>query len=179
MESLDNWTVQPEKDKRLERTTGEYMPHRTMGQFDVRAVTDDEQGKCLEVELKPQGETWDVLHEYVVLKLKHPISGPGPFTHAGVWLKGNAGWGEVMWELEDAKGGKFLSQGVYMDWPGQIAANFDGWNFLRLPLQPDPKWRNNVKVTGLVITIPRKMLYLTEMVPVPNLKVRLKGLCFF
>ena len=53
----------------------------------------------------------------------------------GVWVKGNSGWGEIMWEMQDAKGATYLSQGIYMDWPGNISINFDGWNFLRLPGQ--------------------------------------------
>jgi hypothetical protein len=179
LDTLAHWSIQPEKDKRLERVTGEFMPHRTQGQFELREVADPEQGKCLEIELKPVGEVWDVMHEYAVLKLANPVAAAGPFEHAGVWVKGNSGWGEVMWELENAKGEKWLSQGVYMDWPGNIAINFDGWNFLRLPLRPEPAWRSQVKITGLVVTMPRKTLYLTEMERVPELKVRLKGLSLF
>lgn len=179
LDSLMHWSIQPEKDKRLERVTGEYMPHRTQGRFELREVLDPEHGKCLELELKPVGDVWDVMHEYAVLKLANPVAMAGPYEHAGVWVKGNSGWGEVMWEMENAKGEKWLSQGVYMDWPGKIAINFDGWNFLRLPLRPEPTWRSQVKITGLVVTMPRKVLYLTEMEKVPELKVRLKGLTLF
>jgi hypothetical protein len=52
------------------------------------------------------------MHEYVVLRPRQPVAAPGPYEHAGIWLKGNSGWGEVMWEIEDAKGGKWLSQSV-------------------------------------------------------------------
>jgi len=179
MDSLKTWIVEDEKDKRLERTTGENMPHRTKGRFEVREVHDAEKGDCLEVELKPEGQIWEAMHEYVVLRPRQPVVAPGPYEHAGIWLKGNSGWGEVMWEIQDAKGAKWLSQHIWMDWPGHIAANFDGWNFLRLPLQAGDHWRSQIKITGLVITVPRKMLYLTEMVPVPELKVRLKEVGLF
>ena len=179
LDSLASFLVQPASDKRLERLTGDYMPHRTQGKFEVREVEDSEKGKCLEVELKPAGDLWDVTHEYAVLKFKNPITAAGPFDNAGVWVKGNSGWGEIMWEFQDARGVSWLSQGVYMDWPGQIAINFDGWNFLRLPLRPDLNWRKDIKITGLVVTMPRKALYLTEMERVMELKVRVKDLSVF
>jgi hypothetical protein len=84
-----------------------------------------------------------------------------------------------MWEMKNARGGTSFSQGVYMDWGGAIAMNFDGWNFIRLALPPGEDWRSNVQITGLVVTIPRKTLYVTEMVPVKQLSVRLKDLCLF
>ena len=57
--------------------------------------------------------------------------------------------------------------------------NFDGWNSLRMKLPEGPNWRNQVKVTGLVVSMPRRALYVTEMVPVPGLKVQLRGLCCY
>jgi hypothetical protein len=191
MDKKEQWLVQTNKDTRLEQTSGGGMPHRTQGMFEVREVNDPEKGKCLEVELKPKGETWEMMHEYVVLKLKNPVAATGPCEYAGIWVKGNSGWGEIIWEVEDAEGEVWFSKGDYMDWQGMVSINFDGWNFLRIKLKPD--WGENwnktgtgngkfdppVKVTGIAVTIPRKMLYVTEMVPVTNLTVRLKDVCIF
>jgi hypothetical protein len=94
-------------------------------------------------------------------------------------VKGNSSWGDVMWELTNSKGGKWLTQGIWMDWRGLDAPNYDGWNFLSLPLQKNDVWQHDVTITGLAVTIPRKTLYLTKMVPVTNLTLRFKNLCLF
>lgn len=189
MDNKEQWIVQPDKDDRLERTSGGTMPHRTQGAFEVRDANDPEKGKCLELELKPKGEVWEMMHEYAVLRPKNPVPAPGSREYAGIWVKGNSGWGEIMWELEDAEGEVWLSLSEW-DWPGTVSANFDGWNFLRIKLKPGHKWRKTgqagngkfdppVKVTGVAVTMPRKMLYVTEMVPVTNLTVRLKDISVF
>ncbi len=162
--------------KWLENRKGSRLPHRTKGTFGLRAVDDPDKGKCLEIELKPEGEAWDLLHEHVYLKLKTPIAAPGPCSHVGVWVKGNSGWGEVMWEVQGADGSSKL---LTPDWAGTVCINFDGWSFLRMKLPEGANWRGPVKVTGLVVSMPRKALCVTEMAPVPDLKIRLKDLCCY
>ena len=166
------------KEPRLERIAGWNLPHRTQGEFALRTVEDAEKGRCLEVELKPtQPVSWDLMHEYVFLKFREPVVASGTNTSVGVWVRGNSGWGDVMWEVANAKGEKWLTTGVYWDWPGKLALNFDGWHFLRLEL-PE-KWRPGLRVTGLAITLPRRALRITEMAPVPETKVRLKDVSVF
>lgn len=183
MDSLENWSIAPDPDTRLERHEGtgqrEMMPQRTKGNFELREVTDAEKGKCLELELKPEGEIWKGTHEYAVLKLKDPVAVKGPYSFAGVWVKGNGSWGEVMWELEGAKGKKYLSAGYWQDWPGNNATTFEGWRFLRLALPVGEEWTDQVKITGLAATIPRQTLYLTDMVPTPMKTLRFKEISFF
>lgn len=166
------------KEPRLERTAGWNLPHRTQGEFALRTVEDAEKGRCLEVELKPtQPVSWDLMHEYAFLKFREPVVASGANTSVGVWVRGNSGWGDVMWEVANAKGEKWLTTGVYWDWPGKLAINFDGWHFLRLEL-PE-KWRSGLRVTGLAITLPRRALLITEMARVPETKLRLKDVSVF
>jgi len=174
LDSLNN-VVQSEM-KHLEQKSNSNFPHRTKGNFEVREVQDEEKGKCIELELKPEGKTWEMLHEHVYLKLKNPVIAPGACEYAGIWVKGNAGWGDVMWEVADSKGqGRLLTS----DWTASAAINFDGWYYLRLKLPEGPTWRSNVKILGLVASVPRQMLYVNEMIPVPVLKIRLKDLSLF
>ena len=95
------------------------------------------------------------------------------------WLScGRAGWGCDM-----------------LDWPGMISINFDGWNFLQMAIPAGtrniegypmpfnvntasnrilPQWTSRAKakikypitLTGVVIEMRRKTVYLDEMHPV-------------
>ena len=49
-------------------------------------------------------------------------------------MKGNSNWGQIRFEIQDARGEVFknLSTGRswacdIMDWPGNLCVNFDGW----------------------------------------------------
>jgi hypothetical protein len=144
----------------------------------MRVVEDTEKGRCLELALRPDRPvSWELMHEYAVLKLKEPRPAPAACTSVGVWVKGNSGWGDVMWEVRNRNGQTWLTTGRWWDWPGKLAVNFDGWNFLRLELKEE--WRRGLTVTGLAVTMPRRVLYATEMVPVTELSVRLGDLCCF
>ena len=41
------------------------------------------------------------------------------------------------------------------------------------------RWRPGLRVTGLALTLPRRTLLITEMAPVPEMKVRLKDVSVF
>ena len=207
MDLLDRWQMIDKADDRLENVpqlgNKNYLPFRQFGKYELRAVTDQERGKCLELELLQEGQIVPFLAEYTVLKLKAPVLIQGTPTTLGIWVKGNSGWGQLMWELEDAAGEKWLSCGTggygcdIYDWPKQAAINFDGWNFLQFPLiqaspvrLPNPgevaqQWLTSgggngridfpIKLTGVVVTMTRQALNLTAMEPVRTV-VRLSGL---
>jgi hypothetical protein len=165
-------------EPKLERISGWNLPHRTLGQFKLTPVDDPQKGACMELELlagKPV--SWDLMHEYAMVKFKTPVVAGGSHGNVGVWIKGNSGWGDVMWEVANEKGEKWITTGVYWDWPGRLCVNFDGWHFLRLELAE--KWRPGLRVTGLIITMPRRALLVTEMAPVPETRVRLKDVTVF
>jgi hypothetical protein len=175
MESLGRWLVS-EDLKWMERTRGSNLPHRTRGKYDIREVVDPEKGKCLEFELKPEGQVWAMLYEHTFVKLKEPRPLPGPYQYVGVWVKGNSSWGEIIAQVAGSDGKAVL---LTPDWPGTTNISFDGWNFIRLKLPEGPNWRGPVTLIGFVVSIPRQMLYGTEMAPVPDLKIRLKDACLF
>lgn len=207
LSAVEAWELAPGTDARLERLDAVSMPYRTRGSFALRAVEDPEQGPCLELELLPRGDLPDLVNEYAVVRLKTPMLVPGEPASLGMLVKGNSGWGRVMWEIEDAQGSRFLSTSNYdgdvYDPPGTVSLNFDGWNFLRFPLTDRSscdrilvdslatQWVVNdnqgtgtaklaypVKLTGFAVEVPRRILALTEMKPITQ-NVRFKGLSVF
>jgi hypothetical protein len=76
---------------------------------------------------------------YGVLQSKQPIPIPGQASALGLWIKGNAGWGRVAYQLRDAKGEIWTSIGTRDDWNaddphGWSYVNFEGWRYVRFPL---------------------------------------------
>ncbi|MDD5704779.1 MAG: hypothetical protein PHR35_02560 [Kiritimatiellae bacterium] len=205
MDAIADWTVLEGTDARLERPKGEWMPFRTRGDIVFKEVEDAERGRCLSATLVPGKEISDILTEYAVLRLKEPVAIPGKPRKLGMWVKGNAGWGTVMWEFLDAKGERWLSCGrgewacEMLGWGGRPdpSVNFEGWAFIGMNLPPEiscletptfamcPEWVNAggdlrvdypIKVTGIAVVLRRKMVYLTEMKSVRNPEIRLQGL---
>jgi len=203
MDKADDWQLAGGKDPFLEETSRPELPYRTAGQFSLRQAKDAEKGDCLEVELHPRADLPELMSEYAVLRLKRPIAVRGMPTTLGLWVKGNSGWGEVYWEIEDANGVRRLSCGTTVhetsvfDYDGQLATiNFEGWNFLRMPITQmspvpdlstgsvDNLWQTSnrsrpvaypIKITGVAVALPPKALYLTEMRPIQQI-IRLKDL---
>lgn len=151
------------------------IPHGTQGMFEVREVMDEEKGACLELELKPQAGLWEAMHEFVQVQINAPKLGPGPYTNAGLWVKGNGGWGDIRFMVKTEKG-SFVAQNLHSSWSGRTNTNFEGWNYLSHPVTYNKNWETTGTVTALIITLPQKALYLTEMQKVPSLKIRIKGL---
>ncbi|HOF87948.1 MAG TPA: hypothetical protein PLZ36_07565 [Armatimonadota bacterium] len=206
MEAADRWQMSDKPDDRLQNEpkldNRSYLPYRVLGAYALREVADAEKGACLELELLPEGDVVPFLPEYTVLKLKQPAPIAGEPHTVGVWVNGNSGWGQVMWEFTDAEGESWLSCGtggywcdVY-DWPKQASINFDGWNFVQFPITqaspvrlPNPgevseQWRSGggngridypIALTGLSVNMTRQALNLTEMQPVKTV-IRLKDL---
>lgn len=110
------------------------------GRFGLRSVRDEEKGDCLELEHLSQEKCPEIMQEYCFLKLRKPPVVEKPFDTIGVWAKGNSNWGRVSFELTDAEGERWYTSGIggigcyVYDWPGKLAFNYDGWNFLQVPL---------------------------------------------
>jgi len=151
----------------------------------------------------PERPVADVIGEYAVLKLKEPIAVEAVPRAVGLWVRGNSSWGRVMWELVDAKGERWFSCGRggwgcdMLDWEGHISINFDGWNYLEMPLPRPraadekvtgwmlPQWHTEggdlrvdppVRVVGIAVVLYRKAPYLDRLAPIGNLGIRLQGL---
>ena len=166
------------------------------GNFELRRVEDPEKGACLELELRREGNLPAIVGEYASLRLKEALPLGGEPHTLGVWIRGDSSWGRVYWELEDAKGERWISNGGYDggDWGNQAALDFEGWCHLTFPIAADSPavhlepgrgqglWRGNgdgrldfpLKLTGLYVETHRSSLDLTEMRPVKN-KLRIQG----
>ncbi|MCK5806435.1 MAG: hypothetical protein KAI66_26620, partial [Lentisphaeria bacterium] len=105
MDKIGDWRLSMDEDPLLEQVTYPHLPFRTAGNYLLREVRDREKGRCLEVELLPRKDLpTPLLSEYAVIRIKEPITLAGQPTTLGVWVKGNSGWGQVYWEIEDAAG---------------------------------------------------------------------------
>jgi hypothetical protein len=191
MDAVGDWELKTGKDPLLEHADPPNLPFRTAGEFVLRGVKDDEKGRCLEVELTPTRQLPALVSEYAVLRLRQPLVLAGEPTTLGLWVKGNSGWGQVFWEIEDAKGirriscGTTVHGGEVMDYDGSVSITFDGWCFLQMPITPksplpdrdtgavqnrwnvagEPALTYPLKLTGIAVSVPQRALHLTEMIP--------------
>ncbi len=120
---------------------------RRPGAFSMKTV-DDERGACVEITHLSRENCPETLMEYATIRFKDPQPVEGEFSTIGAWVKGNSNWGRLFFEIEDAEGEKWFSGGeggvgcdVY-DWPARMSFNYDGWNYLQMPLT----WKSPVKV---------------------------------
>lgn len=126
-------------------------PIRQLGDFELRQSQDEQKGACLELELKTDKnkDLSKYITEYTTVRLNTPVAVEGTPSGLGVWVKGNSNWGRVMFEIEDADGEVWRSVGTggwgcdVLDWPGNAAVNFDGWNFVSLPLRDTPLFNDH------------------------------------
>ncbi|MFA7096391.1 MAG: hypothetical protein WC383_07880 [Gammaproteobacteria bacterium] len=203
MDSLSDWQQVSGPDPLLEETTRTELPYRTAGNFEVRSVVDEQKGACLEVELLANTNLPALMNEYTVLRLKHPLELKENPETLGLWVKGNSGWGEVYWEIEDANGVRRLSCGTTVhgtscfDYDARLATvNFDGWNLLCMPVTENSSIRDlstgsvgnlwqaekpgsvayPIRLTGVAVSLPPHALYLTEMEPLRQV-LRIKNVC--
>jgi hypothetical protein len=87
------------------------MNPRRQGTFEYKAVTDA--GKTvLQVTPKLPAGGSKYLQMYSSLSLKKPVELKGEPTQIAVWVKGNGGWDRIIFELEDAKGQRWISLGA-------------------------------------------------------------------
>jgi hypothetical protein len=111
------------------------------GDFATSFVQEDG-ASTLRLELKDDNDTRKLLPRYVELALTQPIElknmRPAFFT---VRLKGNGGWGRVMFEFTDAAGRIWTSSGNQLpgatnaaDSEGESFISFDGWQTIKMPL---------------------------------------------
>lgn len=122
---------------------------RKPGKFEMRQVQDDEKGACIELELKKDSLNTPLVQEYCTLALKEGVTVPGTPDTIGVWCKGNSGWGKLFFRFEDAEGECWISGpsggfgcDVY-DLESFASVNFDGWHFMRFPINSKSHMRRN------------------------------------
>lgn len=174
--------------------------NRRPGQFTMRDVIDDERGACVELQLEPQGKLPALVGEYTLLRLRQPLTITGRPHSVGMWVKGDSSWGRVLWEVEDAKGERWIStidSRDEEDWANQATIDFEGWCFLTYPLtdrspfchlEPNAglgQWTASggdkrldypLKLVGIGVISHRASVNLTEMQPVTG-TIRLQNVC--
>jgi len=180
------------------------LPIRQIGDFELRQAQDEKMGACIELELKTGNKKSisKYITEYATVRLKQPVVVGGNPAALGIWVKGNSNWGRILFEIEDRDGEIWRSVGTggwgcdVLDWPGNLAVNFDGWNFVSIPLRdtslfndhsPGPvleQWVSDggnkkidipIKVRALMVEMNRKALDLIDFKDSKR-AIRLKGL---
>ena len=126
-------------DPEIESRHNRFFPYMKPSAFTIESVEDVEKGACVELKLDPANERkyTEYVTEYTTMRFKEPVPVEGEPELLGVWVSGNSNGGQIRFEIEDAKGEVFknLSTGSswacdIMDWPGNLAVNYDGWSFV-------------------------------------------------
>ena len=197
-DALADWRLEDRDDPLVD--DGNDRRYRARGRASVREVKDPEKGPCLELAIESDAKLHKMMSEYAVLLLKEPVPIEGDTTTIGMWVKGNSGWGNVFWILEDAAGTRRYSSGSLYhggninDYEGRAAVNFEGWCFLSLPVHGGSplhnvstgsirnewagKWADPVqpvRLVGVGFLAPAHPLYLTEYKPCRQ-TIRLKDI---
>jgi hypothetical protein len=109
LDKLEDWTIQNDRDAELE--VYNFLSPRRQGTFEYKTNTDN--GKMvLQVKPKLPAVGPKYLQMYSSLSLKKPVEIKGEPTQIAVLVKGNGGWGRVIFELEDTKGQRWISIGA-------------------------------------------------------------------
>lgn len=143
-ENADDVELAP--DMAMESRHNDFLPILKASDFTIAGVEDEEKGKCIEVTLdtSKNKEISKYITEFTTIRLKKPVAIEGRPSVIGIWVKGNSNWGQIRFEIEDANGDVFknLSTGRawgcdIMDWPGNLAVDFDGWSYVYQSLRPN------------------------------------------
>ena len=112
LDKLADWTIETERSYELE--TFNFMEPRRKGDFTYREVgAIDGRSHVIGVRPKPV-EGSEYLPMYSVLRLNQPVEIPKRPTEIGLWVRGNGGWGRVIFELADAAGQRWIAIGSEM-----------------------------------------------------------------
>lgn len=153
------------------------------GEFELSDVVDGDKDPCLELKLNRMGELPDIVGEYTALRPREPVMISGRPSTIGLWVKGDSGWGKIIFEIQDSTGEVWRTDGVWHDWPGDLSICHDGWRFMAFPIDGGSQVRNisvgarwtsrsptktgtirfPIKLAGLCVVMNRKALDLTDM----------------
>jgi hypothetical protein len=124
------FTVEPSSNKVLE-ANWDYP--RIKGSYAVEQTIDGTVSVA-RLELRDDADSRKLLQRYVELKLAQPVALTNPVEAITARVKGNGGWGRLMFELVDAEGRIWTSCGNQYsgscnssDNPGDSYVSFDGW----------------------------------------------------
>lgn len=127
-------------EKPSEILEGSWDYPRFRGNFSVDHVTEDG-ATAVRVELKPDDDPRKLLQRYVELELTEPLALEGRPYAFTARVKGNGGWGRIMFQFVDAKGRIWTSCGNQYpsatnssDNRGDSYISFDGWQTLTVTM---------------------------------------------
>ena len=141
MDDIGKWELR-KADMSLNRPKARTLPIRVPGDFTFAQVDDPEKGDCLQLKLNKKGKLPDLVSEYAVIKLRKAVPVPRKPTDVGVWVKGDSGWGKIIFEIQGSTGALWRTEGAYHDWPGDLSICHDGWRFISFPIDNSSKKRN-------------------------------------
>lgn len=187
MDSAAKWKLHQKKSPEVEGNGAQPRCNRVLAKnASVKEVMDKEMGKCLALSIKSDRKLNEFFSEYMVIRPEKPILIKDKINTIGLWVKGNSGWGQIYFELEDAKGIRRVSSGTaahgssdLSDFTGRASIDYDGaWAFLPFPVTEDSKLRDlstgsvrncwagpwkepemPCKLTGIYFCAPVKPLY--------------------
>jgi len=195
------WTHRPGRYPRYDECTWEAHVTRVPGPMSVQSVKSPQRKSgVMRVKLaKAPDDKAPLVSWYGVYTPPEPIPIPGKARALGVWVKGNSGWGRVIYELVDARGETHLNCGKEGDNPDDIhswsSVNFDGWRYTEFPLpgsapgddcrEPDSVWWNPgaegvvdlpLRLNKIMFEMQTHQVYVDEMLPCESLVVELDDL---
>lgn len=140
--------------------------------FSLSDAVDPVLGPCVEVKLDTSKRPLNrYFTEYAKYDLPEPVPLPRDANWIGMRVKGNSNWGQIRFEVEDAKGKRFRfwlrrTKGEFdkdfYDQAGTTCVNFDGWGYVYFPLGNDKEgcgwgWQRFSGPSGWQQTKPLKL----------------------
>jgi len=135
---------------------------------------------------------------YGVYAPAEAIAIPGKARALGVWVKGNSGWGRILYEVVDANGEVYVNTRDPRSWS---YVNFDGWRYVEFPLpanSPGDDFREKdsiwwihtaeavdtadgvvdlpLKLSKIIFEMPTHQIYVDETLPCESLTIELDDL---
>ena len=165
-----------------------------------RKKNEQRKSTVFRVELQNPDAKKPMVGFYGVFAPAKPIEIPGKAKALGFWVNGNSAWNRFIYEIEDAKGEKWISCGTRDAWNcddihSWSSINHDGWRYMSFPLpgnapgdnfrEADTTWWGSdaegivdlpVKLTRVMIEMRPQMVYADEMLPVKDLSIELDDL---
>lgn len=110
LDSLDGWSVETGRDTILEYHN--FMSPRRKGDFAFEAGELDGEKACIKVTPRAISGGKDTMPMYGAIVSAKGIPMPGQPTAIGLKVRGNSGWGRVIFEFKDASGQTWTSIGA-------------------------------------------------------------------
>ncbi|MFA6929739.1 MAG: hypothetical protein WCT05_05385, partial [Lentisphaeria bacterium] len=187
VDSGANWKNICQAEPLIEGSERNRMFRKLAACSELSEVVDPEKGKCLELRIDSDKTLNPQFSEYMIIRPEKPVLITGDVNTVGLWVKGNSGWGQIFWELEDAAGIRRISSstpvhgGNVFDYEGRLSIDFDSWCFLSVqvttksPIReistgavmniwagPMSEPKMPMKLTGIVFCAPAYPLCLNE-----------------